>query len=807
MRPLFFITAIFIFFSSVNGQSPQATALQKLYDNYPQEKIYAWLNKPGYVAGETIWFKIYVFSGYELSNISSNIYVELYNSDRKLVTSRLLPLFTGTGQGSIELDEKFPEGVYYLRMYTRWMLNFDESLQFIHSFPVINPSSSHKLLDKKKQWTATAFAEGGSLIAGINTKIAVRLYSPAVLPEEWSGYLFEEGNTVTRLAEFSSLDKNVASFRFTPDPGKKYFISITDIEGNRQTIALQEVKKTGIALQVENKNDSLICRLRFKDHPEDNVGYILIGHIQHQMVLHAIIKKGQPLLEIPVPTKEMYNGVLHLTLFENPGQIISERLVFVHPQTLYTDSAVIGNYHFYNEPRAENDIEIIIDSTSWGSYAISITDPSLPSSTGKENLLSSLWLSSDLASPVQDAVQYFSGQSKKITEALDALLITEKWKHFKWADILDGKYPLIKYLPHPYLSYTGTVSRNKKLLPREEINMILYYPDSSTNFLLAKTDSTGNFTMDNMVFEGELKAYYQANSKKPAAKNIDIRFKRNNSFFPYSLPFPESNYLLAPRISQDTFPAWVQNSILQIQNEKEVNSQYKTLQEVIVRSNLKSAKEQLDEKLSSGMFRSINEIVFDFINEDQHTGGYTNILSWLQGRVAGYDVHYNSEGALTPYIRGSEASIYLDEMRIDASMAATISITDVAMVKVFKGALVGAWGGGYGGTIAIYTPRGNMRPLHKAPALNNNTLKGYDPEKKFSVLDYKDKLISQAGPDTRDQLLWAPLLPPTQSITRSKIKFVNNDLTKTFRITVQGMNEKGFPVYFEKIINVSAPAF
>ena len=52
------------------------------------------------------------------------------------------------------------------------------------------------------------------------------------------------------------------------------------------------------------------------------------------------------------------------------------------------------------------------------------------------------------------------------------------------------------------------------------------------------------------------------------------------------------------------------------------------------------------------MFRSMNEQVFDLVNENQDAQGSQNILQWLQGRVAGLTFQMDSSGNYVPYMRG-----------------------------------------------------------------------------------------------------------------------------------------------------------
>jgi hypothetical protein len=120
--------------------------------------------------------------------------------------------------------------------------------------------------------------------------------------------------------------------------------------------------------------------------------------------------------------------------------------------------------------------------------------------------------------------------------------------------------------------------------------------------------------------------------------------------------------------------------------------------------NTKSQKEILNDKYASGMFKSAEGTIFDIENENVQA--YFNILDWLEGRVAGLQVYVSRSGIRVPVIRGSVASIYVDEMRMDASFLNSLSVNDIAMIKVIKGPFAGAIGNGGGGTIAIYTIRG-----------------------------------------------------------------------------------------------------
>ena len=126
--------------------------------------------------------------------------------------------------------------------------------------------------------------------------------------------------------------------------------------------------------------------------------------------------------------------------------------------------------------------------------------------------------------------------------------------------------------------------------------------------------------------------------------------------------------------------------------------------QVRVSRHTKSQKEILNDQYASGMFKSAEGTIIDVENENVQA--YFNILDWLEGRVAGLQVFVSRNGTRVPVIRGSVATIYVDEMRLDAGFLNSISVNDIAMIKVIKGPFVGAIGNGGGGVIAIYTFRG-----------------------------------------------------------------------------------------------------
>lgn len=128
---------------------------------------------------------------------------------------------------------------------------------------------------------------------------------------------------------------------------------------------------------------------------------------------------------------------------------------------------------------------------------------------------------------------------------------------------------------------------------------------------------------------------------------------------------------------------------------------FSALAQVNLSKNSKSKNDILNDQYASGMFKNADGTIIDVENENVQA--YFNILDWLDGRVAGVQVYVTRNGIRVPVIRGTVASIYVDEMRMDPSFLNSLSVSDIGMIKVIKGPFAGAIGNGGGGVIAIYT--------------------------------------------------------------------------------------------------------
>ena len=186
--------------------------------------------------------------------------------------------------------------------------------------------------------------------------------------------------------------------------------------------------------------------------------------------------------------------------------------------------------------------------------------------------------------------------------------------------------------------------------------------------------------------------------------------------------------------------------------------------------------------------------VVDFANDPAAQSG-TNLLQFLQGRVAGLTISGNPPN-VSVQIRGGGTPLFiLDGNKVDIDFLSSISANEVESVEIFKGAEAAIFGGS-GGAIAIYTKRAdpNYKGADRPPAPGIATVKvpGFYPVREFYQPRY-NALIANPPPDTRTSTLyWNPLIR-TNAKGEAELHFFTADAGGSFQAAAEGLGRNGTP--------------
>ncbi|MEO6328078.1 MAG: hypothetical protein ABIO55_04065, partial [Ginsengibacter sp.] len=448
--------------------------------------------------------------------------------------------------------------------------------------------------------------------------------------------------------------------------------------------------------------------------------------------------------------------------------------------------------------REKNVIQVDVPDTLSCNLSVAVTDADLnASSETQDNIFAHVLMTGDIKGYVYNPGYYFSGEADSIVKHLDLVMMTNGWRRFKWEEVLANRWPVIKYPPEDYLAIEGKVyGIDKGLLRGKELMGILQLKNQGSEILTAKVEDDGSFLFPGLLYYDTAQIYYQFNNDK----NKDLTSRGSFNIKSSLLNMPAQ---LTPQ------EAWMygynrRDSVL-VKN-KQVSERYfaqlisaktKVLQTVVIKAQQKSKKQQMDEDYTTGLFSGGDG--YTFVTEDDPLAvSSQTVLMYLQGKVPGLQVNLaGAEPGLS--WRGGTPSIFLNESPADVSSIQSIPMNDVAMIKVFRPPFIGAFGGGSGGAIAVYYKKGAARN-NNAKGLDHVTVTGYTPVKQFYSPDYPADQAN-GGPDLRNTLYWNPFVLTDKTHRRLFLTFYNNDITKKFRVIIEGCNELGKLTRVEKVFN------
>jgi hypothetical protein len=761
--------------------------LSILDQNYPQEKIHLHMDKLYYNPGETIWFKAYITTDNLPAAISKTCYAELVDEKGTLLQRKMMPLVESGAASNFDLPDTLHSNKLYIRAYTSWMLNFDSSLLYLQPVHIIPLKTAVKKLPVTPGYTLTLFPEGGDLVQDISSKVAFKATDQEGTPVAVSGNVVDANGK--KITSFSSVHGGMGYFSLQPLVNEKYKAVWKDKIGLQHETPLPDAKMNGLVLSVANSAGRILYTLTRSDNvPQSLTSYFVVAQMQQRLMYSAKINLSKKTtVTAPIITDSLPNGILQLTVFNADEAPVAERIVFINNNTYYFNTDLHAVEKKLTK-RGRNVLQVDVGDNLLTNLSISVTDGGLnPITNNEENIFTQFLLSSDLKGYVFNPAYYFSSDEDSVKQNLDLVMMTNGWRRFKWENVLAEKWPVITLRPENFLSIKGKVLGLSKLqLNGKALSGILKTKNGGTNYFSIPVENDGQFNVPNLYFFDTAKLYYQFNNDKDKSLTTSASFAFNNSFVKspgQSISLFSSLY--AP-VKPDSIILLKSSSLAKLQREQTERNKIQTLSTVVVKIRQKSLKEKMDEQYTSGFFSGGDGYTFT-TDDDPFAKSAQSILSYLQGKVAGLQISTNGDGSAT--WRGSATSFFLNESNTDLNQLQSVSMTDVAMIKVFRPPFFGATGGGSGGAIAVYTKKGAAATAN-VKGLDFTNLAGYSVIKQFYSPNY-ETTNDPAVADYRTTLYWNPFILMDKTNRRVTIPFYNSDNCKKLRVTIEGINELG----------------
>ena len=470
----FFILALLITASNRIGASPLLTApgdsalFRLVYmmkhamlfnQTSPQEKVYLHFDNTGYFKGETMFFKAYSIrtdTG-KPSDISKVLHVELLNPSGDIVERCKVKMENGVGNGYFKLDSIFGTGFYEVRAFTRYMMNWGGGGAFSRVFPIykkpkeegnyFNPQvdeltylmrlpDGRQSLDagdtpatrarrRGKSYAVTFYPEGGNLVEGLESNVAYNVVDGEGKHAKVMGIVTDpQGNNLTTT---STEEDGRGMFTIKPTTGK-YNLVLTTEEGKRLEFPLPEAKPQGCVMHVNAIEDEITCLIQASEGVRGQLlGYTLMnrGQVVSYDTLTAL-----PALELYFERQSMKPGVNQLTLFNEYGQILAERLFFICPPRSDADSIHVTT--LTNQLRPCGKVQVRLKSEPLSSLSFSAMDAATLTDGKVGNAQTWMLLSSEVKGYIENPDYYFEADDKTHRKAADMLMMVQGWRRYDW---------------------------------------------------------------------------------------------------------------------------------------------------------------------------------------------------------------------------------------------------------------------------------------------------------------------------------------------------------------------------------------
>lgn len=798
-RFLCFLLFLLPVFGSVSAQQIDSLLeIQRKAD--PQEKIYVQFDKNYYNPGETIWFKAYLFSGIEPSVQSKNFYAELLDENGHVLNQFAGPINFSGAAGSFDLDTAFTNPAVYFRAYTTAMLNSDTSFFFTKAIRVLtNTASVAKKVTPTLPPTLALLPEGGDLVTGLPATVAFAATNAQGLPVVVNGSVVD--NTGTKVAELVTLHDGMGRFDLTPLEGKTYTAQWKTNDGKAYSTVLPIAKTQGVNLKLTDREGGKRFLLNRSQQAADNLKRLhVIGFMNQRLVFKADVDMTAKEAAAGLfPTKELPSGILQITVFDSGYKPVAERITFVNNHDYEFDGDVFLSQKNLTR-RGLNRLEIIMTDTLPANLSLSVTDADLNESNRMEdNIISRLLLTGELRGKLIDPYYYFYSNNDSAAVYLDLVMLTHGWRRYNWDKVMAGKVAMPKWKESNYLSLSGQVAGMQPGSYSPDLQLVgfLQTADSAKSFISLPVDRKGNVFADGLIFYDKAKLFFNFN-KKSLSFDKSMLLLDNGLYKSFKRALLDSLIRLNLQdVSAATLASNQANSKLAQQAIRQL-ARTSMLENITVKARAKTAKDKMEEKYVSGLF-SGDARSFDLVN-DAMAGGYIDIFQYLQGKVAGLQINGSGSGTSLSW-RGGTPVLYLNEMQTDINMISSTPVSDIAYIKIFRPGESIVSGSG-GGVIAIYTRKGgDAAPSADAKGLSAVQMTGYSALKEFYSPDYATPSERDALDDVRSTLYWNPAIYLDKNRRHLRLQFYNNDVTKRFRLVMEGLNTEGKLIHLEKTIS------
>lgn len=744
------------------------------------EKIFVHTDKEFYLAGEILWFKLYVVdaASHRQSALSKVAYVEIISNDQHPALQAKIALDEGLGNGSFQLPFSIHSGNYIFRAYTRWMINAGAEACFEKPVTILNtlqappvPATSND----SPAYDVQFFPEGGSLVQGLPNNIAFRIADRSGKGVSCKGAVI---NTVgDTIAHFHTLRFGMGRFSFTPPAGGacKAVLELDDHTG--LTYSLPPAQEKGYTMQVTAGNDGrLAIAVRGAGGSGDTTVRLFVHNRKVILTLEQKTMIGGE-ARFALDEKQLPDGITVFTVLTGVSTPVGERLWFRRPAPLNME--IHADKEEY-KTREKVSIKLALNGAGPGRDTTSATPLQLNASmavvlqdslqsTGQEDILNYLFLSSELKGAIESPAYYFSNDNPEVKETTDLLMMTQGWRRLSQTSSSSRHNP-----EYAGLLVTGKVIDRQTNTPASGIFAWLSVPGRKFRLASGLSNAEGELQWDLGKLYGAHELVIQTGD------SVTDRRYRIDLFSPFASPLTQTtpSPFKWPTTAKDqllthSIGAQAQNAY---QPDRHLHFSQAFSTDTLAFFGRLAKSYRLDDYTR---FTTMEEVMREYVREVRVRNSKGNFEFYVQADQAN-QLFFETRPLVL--VDGVPIPDFNDIIRFDPLKLYKIEI-------VAKRYLLGD--SVYSGIINYSTYNGDLSGFPLARNAYILDYEGLQLHREFysPLYETRDQQTSRI-PDMRNILYWSPDIT-MNPVGKSEISFYTSDLPGRYTVAVQGITTAG----------------
>lgn len=751
-------------------------SLQQQFNNAlltPQEKVFVHTDKDFFIAGDILWFKVYVadaFTG-RPSALSKVAYVEIIDADKKPVLQAKIKIDSGSGNGSFQLPTSVKSGNYTVRAYTSWMRNFNESLYFSGTVTIINTLralGAAPAADTAMQYDMQFFPEGGNLVKNLPGKVAFRVIDRYGKGVGFEGKIVDQNGR--QVAMFKSLKYGIGSFSFTPADGATYTAEAT-INGKTITKALPATNNDGYTLHIEDAGSQL--KIAIAGTGNEPAVYLLVNTGNNIKTAQALQLQGGKTV-YTLDKSVLGDGITHFTVFNSRKQPVCERLYFKRPAQKLQLTILPASHEYAQRSKVSIGIQASNgNAPAQADMSMSVYRIDTLQGLPQQNITTFLLMNADLRGAIENPGYYLDNTDAAADEALDNLMLTHGWSRYTWKDMVQQKASPV-YLPE-YEGHivTARITNKKTGQPAPGVTGYLTVPGKNFKLGVAESDSSGLVQFNMRGFIGGDEIIVQTDQAAGNTYRIDV-----------INPFADKPVITAAgfSITQDMQNILVEHSIhTQAQNAyvgEKAQQFYIAAADTIPFFGAAGKTYLLDDYTR---FNTMEEVLREYVMEVEprrQRGGFV-----LKTFDEPHGLFFNENPLVLV-----DGVPFLNMDTVLALNPLKIRKLDIVSKKYYYGPLI------LNGIVSYTTYKGDLDGIALDPASLVQEYDGLQLQREFYLPKYDNPAVNNSRvPDFRDVLYWSPNITTDEKTGKTEASFYTSDVPGTYAIVVNGLAADGKP--------------